>query len=165
MVEVSFEAVINPLRRGCGLVKGHLENHVYVGHSLCFTPQWERERWPGGLGGSLSWSRILGGVPGPLISGLLSPDWCESIIIHRGSHREGGGGSCALLRSRGNYLLGASVDAHSSSSQTCSSQETCLWLGGASPSPWLAAAPALLHTSMGTVSGTLGGGPCSPPMM
>ena len=65
----------------------------------------------------------------------------------------------------GNSLLGASINSHSSSSQTCSSQETCLWLRGASPPPWLAAAPALLHTSMGTVSGTLGGGPFSPPMM
>ena len=35
----------------------------------------------------------------------------------------------------GNSLLGASVDAHSSSFRTCSSQETCLWLGGASPPP------------------------------
>ena len=36
---------------------------------------------------------------------------------------------------RGNSLLGASVDARSSSSQTCSSQEMCLQLGGASPPP------------------------------
>ena len=36
---------------------------------------------------------------------------------------------------RGNSLLGASVDTHSSSSQTCSSQETCLQLRGASPPP------------------------------
>ena len=65
----------------------------------------------------------------------------------------------------GNSLLGASVDSHSSSSRTCSSQEMCLQLRGVSPPPWLAAAPASLHTSMGTVSGTLGGGPFSPPMM
>ena len=36
---------------------------------------------------------------------------------------------------RGDSLLGASVDARSSSSWTCSSQEVCLWLGGASPPP------------------------------
>ena len=65
----------------------------------------------------------------------------------------------------GNSLLGASVDSRSSSSWTCSSQETCLRLGGVSPPPWLTAAPALLHTRMGTVSGTLGRGPFSPPMM
>ena len=69
----------------------------------------------------------------------------------------GGGG--------GSPLFGASFEAHSSSSQTCSSQEMYLQLKGASPPPWLAAAPASLHTSMGTVSGTLGGSPFSPPRM
>ena len=68
-------------------------------------------------------------------------------------------------RGGGNSLLGASMDSHSSSSQTCSSQEMCLRLRGASPPAWLTAAPASLHTSMGTVSGTLGGGPFSPPMI
>ena len=38
-------------------------------------------------------------------------------------------------RGGGNSLLGASVDARSSSSQTCFSQETCLWLRGVSPPP------------------------------
>ena len=65
-------------------------------------------------------------------------------------------------RGGGNSLLGASLDSHSSSSRTCSSHEICLQLRGTSPPPWLAAAPASLHTSMGTVSGTLGGGPFSP---
>ena len=42
----------------------------------------------------------VGSLEGPLISGLLSLDWCESIIICRGNHRGGGGGSCALLQRR-----------------------------------------------------------------
>ena len=70
-------------------------------------------------------------------------------------HRGGGG----------NSLLGASSEVCFSSSHTRSSQETCLWLRGVSPPPWLAAAPASLHTSMGTVSETLGGSPISPPKM
>ena len=94
MGEVSLEAIINPLRWGPGLVQGWLKNGVHIGHSLCFTPQWERERWLGGLGGSPSWSRILGGVPGPLVSGLPSPDQCESVFISGCGCR--GGQSCAL---------------------------------------------------------------------
>ena len=110
----------------------------------------------------------VGSLEGTL--GLLSLDFCPQTGVNPSSSVEGvaeeveveavphcGGG--------GNSLLGASIDSHSSSSQTCSSQETCLWLRGVSPPPWLAAAPASLHISMGTVSGTLGGGPFFPPMM
>ena len=50
----------------------------------------------GSLRGSPSWSRVFGGVPGPLVSGLPSPDQCESIFISGSSCR--GGGSCALQR-------------------------------------------------------------------
>ena len=42
--EEHFKAVIDPLRQGSSLVQGHLENSVYVGHTLGFTPQWEGER-------------------------------------------------------------------------------------------------------------------------
>ena len=94
--EVHFEAVIDPLRRGSGLIQGRLKNSVYVGHSLSFAPQQERKRRPGGLRGPPSGHRILGGVPRPLISGLLSPDQGEPVITSRGSHRGHGGRSCAL---------------------------------------------------------------------
>ena len=108
----------------------------------------------------------VGSLEGSL--GLLSRDFHPQTNVNLSSSvggvaeeveavPHGGGG--------GSSLLGASFEAHSSSSQTCSSQETCLWLRGASPPPWLMAAPASLHTSMGTVSGTLGGSPFSPPKM
>ena len=35
--EIHFEAVIDPLRQGSGLIQGNLENSVYVGHSLGFS--------------------------------------------------------------------------------------------------------------------------------
>ena len=110
----------------------------------------------------------VGSLEGSL--GLLSQDFRPWTGVNPSSSIEGVAQEVEVeavprCRGGGNSLLGASVDSRSSSSQTCSFQETCLWLGGASPPPWLAAAPALLHTSMGTVSGTLGGGPCSPPVM
>ena len=72
----------------------------------------------------------------------------------------GGGG--------GSFFWGASLESHSSLSSfiwICSSHETCLWLGGASPPPWLTAAPASPQISMGTISGIFGGSPFSPPTM
>ena len=42
--EEHFEAVIDPLGRGSGLVQGHLENSVHIGHPLRFTPQRKGER-------------------------------------------------------------------------------------------------------------------------
>ena len=108
----------------------------------------------------------VGSLEGSL--GLLSQDFHPWTGVNPSSSVEGVAEEVEAVshcRGGGNSLLGASVESRSSSSQTCSSQEMCLWLGGVSPPPWLAAAPALLHTSMGTVSGTLGGAPFSPPMM
>ena len=110
----------------------------------------------------------VGSLEGSL--GLLSQDFHTRTSVNLSSSVEGVAEEVEVevvpcCRGGGNSLLGASVDPRSSSSQTCSSQEMCLWLGGASPPPWLAAALVLLHTSMGTVSGILGGVPFSPPTM
>ena len=110
----------------------------------------------------------VGSLEGSL--GLLSRDFHPQTGVNPSSSVEGVAEEVEVeavphCRGGGNSLLGASVDSHSSSSWTCSFQEKCLQLRGASPHPWLAAAPALLHTSMGTVSGTLGGGPFSPPLI
>ena len=108
----------------------------------------------------------VGSLEGSL--GLLSGDFHPRTGVNLSSSVEGVAEVVAVVthcRGGGNSLLGASIESRSSLSQTCSSQETCLWLRDASPPPWLAAAPASLHTSMGTVSGTLGGSPFSPPKM
>ena len=110
----------------------------------------------------------VGSLEGSL--GLLSRDFHPRTGVNPSSSVEGVAEEVEVeavphCRGGGNSLLGASVNSCSSSSRTCSSQETCLQLRGPSPPPWLAAAPASLHTSMGTVSGTLGGGPFSPPFM
>ena len=108
----------------------------------------------------------VGSLEGSL--GLLSRDFSPWTSVNPSSSVGGVAEEVESVLRRGgggNSLLGASSEAHSSSSWTCSSQDTCLWLEGASPPPWLAATPASLHTSMGTVSGTLGGSPFSPPKM
>ena len=85
--------------------------------------------------------------PSPLVEGAI---WGVAVgVVLRG----GGGGSC---------LAGLSLGLCHSSGWTCSSQETCLRPKGASPPPWLAAVSPMPHTSMGTVSDLLSGGP-SPP--
>ena len=80
----------------------------------------------------------VGSLEGSL--GLLSQDFCpwtgvnpslsvevvtEGVEVEAVPHCRGGG----------NSLLGAPVDARYSSAQTFSSQEMCLWPGGASPPP------------------------------
>ena len=108
----------------------------------------------------------VGSLEGSL--GLLSWDFCPWTSVNLSSSVGGVAEDVEAVPHRGgggNSLLGASSEVCSSSSQTFSSQETCLWLRGAFPPPWLTAAPASLHTSMGTVSGTLGGSPFSPPKM
>ena len=106
----------------------------------------------GGLRGPPSGSRILGGdwealeglrlgvgsLEGSL--GLLSWDFHPRTGMNPSSSVEGVTEGVEVeavpcCRGRGNSLLGVPVDAHSSSAQTCSSQETCLWLRGASPPP------------------------------
>ena len=108
----------------------------------------------------------VGSLEGSL--GLLSWDFCPQTGVNPSSSVGGVTEEVEAVPCRGgggNSLLSASFEACSSSSHTCSSQEMCLQLGGVSPPPWLAAAPASLHTSMGTVSGTLGGSPFYPPKM
>ena len=80
----------------------------------------------------------VGSLEGSL--GLLSQDFHPWTSVNPSSSIEGVTEEVELeavphCRGRGNSLLGASMDAHSSSSQTCYSQEMCLQLGGASPPP------------------------------
>ena len=110
----------------------------------------------------------VGSLEGSL--GLLSWDFHPRTGVNPSSSVEGVTegvevGAVPHCRGGGNSLLGTPMDTHSSSARTCSSQEMCLQLGGASPPPCLAAAPTSLHPSMGTISEALGGGPFSSPMM
>ena len=108
----------------------------------------------------------VGSLEGSL--GLLSWDFCPQTGVNPSSSVGGVEEELKAVPCRGgggNSLLSASFEARSSSSQTCASKEMCLWLRGVSPPPWLAAAPASLHTFMGTVSGILGGSPFYPPKM
>ena len=85
--------------------------------------------------------------PSSLVEGAI---WgiAVGVVLH-----SGGGGNC---------LPGLSLGLCSSSAWTCSSKETYLRPKGPSPPPWLVAVSPSPHTSMGTVSDLLGGGPFSP---
>ena len=80
----------------------------------------------------------VGSLEGSL--GLLSWDFHPRTSVNQSPSVEGVAEEVEVeavphCGGRGNSLLGAPMDACSPSSQTFSSQETCLWLGGASPPP------------------------------